>query len=217
MFAPDRPRRPQDHGLPRPHPGEERHVRAGRAHQARHVRLQPEVRHHAQARSAHQLLNQHRKRLREPFCSGVNPNASRRRGATRSAPRTARYTGHAYRSRSVEPAGHALRTRKEIEPPGDEVLRVAVERARLGRLHPHELSITHLKKHVAVRNLAPGEVDGGEHAIGVELVDVVQRRTSRQLRSEADATSVAVSALSDVRRRPQSLRRSLEGERGRRD
>jgi hypothetical protein len=31
------------------------------------------------------------------------------------------------------------------------------------------LSVTRLKEHVAVRNLAPGEVDGGEHAVGVEL------------------------------------------------
>ena len=73
------------------------------------------------------------------------------------------------------PGGTHLGAGEEIELPLDDVLRVAVEGPRLGWFNPHERPVSYLREHVAVRGFATGEVDGREHAVGVELVDVVQR------------------------------------------
>src|SRR4051812_13429641 len=69
-----------------------------------------------------------------------------------------------------------------------DAVRPALERARLGRAHPHEVTVLHLHGDAAVGDLATREVDRGDHAVGVELVDLVQLLEDRLPGDAVDAT-----------------------------
>src|ERR1700740_1277516 len=88
----------------------------------------------------------------------------------RSGRKTVSGTSTTPRERVLSRAG------EEVELTADHVFRVAVEGAGLGGFDADETSVPDLGEDGTVALLATSQVDGGEHAVVVELVDAVQRR-----------------------------------------